>query len=182
MLFSFLLYFSENLNDFLLLVLMLTTAKIYEIFLEEKNRVLQRFKEVDLEHFYFIAHENTWSPEMIFRHLIMSGYWMLGHDYKEGKPQSSKYALQNGLFPKDKATIEGVEEELHEITEKVLRALEKLSPDDETKLFDSWWGNIPRQETIVRMILHDYGHLAQIVSLFKLSTGWTDKEIYGLDD
>ncbi len=160
---------------------MLSTAQIYRIFLEEKNKALERFKEVDSKHFYYIAHKEAWSPEMIFRHLIMSGYWMMGHDYRDGKPESSKYALENRIIPSEKATIDDVERELNEITERVLKTLETLGPDKEEEFMDSWWGNIPRQETIVRMILHDYGHLAQIVSLFKLSTGWTDKEIYGLE-
>ncbi len=161
---------------------MLSTAQIYKIFLEEKNRALERFKEVDSKHFYFIVHENTWSPEMIFRHLIMSGYWMMGHDHKEGKPESSKYALENGVIPNEKSTINEVEKELNEITEIVFKTLETFNSEKEEEFIESWWGKIPRQEAIVRMILHDYGHLAQIVSLFKLSTGWTDKEIYNLKD
>jgi hypothetical protein len=159
---------------------MLTTADVYKLYLEEKERVLSRFKKVEEKHLYFNAHPNTWSPELIFRHLIMSGYWML--DYLPGeKINPSPHAMEFGTIPDKKVKLADLEKELNKVTTIALQRMESLTPGKEEEMIDSWRGKVQRQKAIVGLIQHDYGHLGQITWLFKRSTGWTDKEIYGLE-
>ncbi len=156
---------------------MLTTAQVYKLYLDEVKRFFKRFKEVELEHFYYTVKEDSWSPEKLFRHLIMSGFWML--KYLPGKEiQPSSLALPEGIFPDNQASIEGVEEEFNSITKTIFERMKQLTPKAEEEKIDAWWGNIPRQIAIVSLIQHDYAHLGQINWLFKRSTGWTDRDVY----
>ncbi len=156
---------------------MLTTAQVYKIYLEETEKIFKRFKEVDLEHFYYTEKEDSWSPEMLFRHLIMSSFWMLS--YLPGEElQPSSLALREGTFPRSKASIEEVEQELNNIAKIIFERMEKLTPDAEEEEINAWQRNIPRQIVIVRVIQHDYTHIGQINWLFKRSTDWTDRDVY----
>ena len=56
---------------------MLSLIQLYSILEEERSRVLERFTKVAKKHFNFKETKGTWSSELIFRHILMSNFWLL---------------------------------------------------------------------------------------------------------
>ncbi len=158
---------------------MFSIFQIYELFIEERDKVLNLFKEVDKEHFYHMEGDNTWSAEMLFRHLLMSCYWMLGFFLGE-QVKISKLALNYGKVPDENASLEKIEVDLHRISKIILERMKALTPEMEEEIIKSWWGEVPRQTACFNLVQHDCEHIGQIRYLFKRCTGWTDEKIYDL--
>ena len=62
------------------------------------------------------------------------------------------------------------------------KQLSSLTPEQEEEDIDMWKGKMQRRIYLVRLINHEHRHIGQIQWLLKRSTGWTDDELYGIEE
>ncbi len=157
---------------------MLSTLQLYAILEEERVRILERFSKVDKDHFYYVDKANSWSPEMIFRHILMNNYWLLDKLPGGEKLQPSEVAINPGQLPDDKISFDQINDSFILISDIIKQRLSFLQHEEEKEFIETFRGKKTRQAAILGFIYHELRHLGQITWLFKRSTGWTDKEIY----
>ena len=157
---------------------MISLLQFYNIVEEDRKKHLNFFKKIDEKHFYDSVIENVWSPELIFRHLLMNIHWMLEKlpDYSM-KP--SKLAFDLGEEVNDKASLDEIIAEFDIISPILCEKLSSLTLEQEEEEIDMWKGKMQRRIYLVRLINHEHRHIGHIQWLLKRSTGWSDKEIYG---
>jgi hypothetical protein len=157
---------------------MISLLHLYKIVEEDRNKHFSFFKKIDEKHFYDSIIENVWSPELIFRHLLMNIHWMLEKlpDYSMEPP---KLAFDLGEEVNDRATLDEIMAEFDIISPILCEKLSSLTLEQEEEDIDMWKGKMQRRIYLVRLINHEHRHIGHIQWLLKRSTGWGDDEIYG---
>ena len=160
---------------------MISIQHLYSIVVEDRKKTFGFFKKIDKKYFYDSLIENVWSPELVFRHLLMNIHWM-----QEKLPGDistpSKLAFDLGEEVNDQATLDEIIEEFDIISPIFKEQLSSLTLEQEEQDIDMWRGKMQRKVYLVRLINHEHRHLGQIQWLLKRFTGWTDEEIYGSVD
>ncbi|MHA1198971.1 MAG: DinB family protein [Candidatus Heimdallarchaeaceae archaeon] len=157
---------------------MISIKHLYDIVVEDRKKTLGFFKKIDKKHFYTTIFEKTWTPEQVFRHLLMNIQWML-EKIPNGSTISSKLAIDLEEEVTNQATLEEILNEFEKISPILNGMLSLLTKEQEEEDIDYWKGKMQRRVYLVRLINHEHRHLGQIQWILKRSTGWTDKEIYG---
>ncbi len=160
---------------------MISIQHLYNIVEEDRVKTLGFFQKIDKKHFYSSIIEDTWSPELIFRHLLMNIWWIL--DKLPGAsldPSGFAFDLEEKVD--NQATLEEIIDEFNKISPVLNERLSLLTLEQEEEHIDMWKGKMQRRIYLVRLINHEHRHLGQLQWLLKRSTGWTDKEIYGADE
>ncbi len=157
---------------------MLSTLQLYAILEEERDRVLERFTKVDKKHLYYIDKKGSWSPEMIFRHILMNNHWLLDKLPGGEKLEAPEIALNPEDYSNDKISLDQIKDAFLLYSDIIKQRLSFLKHEEEKEFIDTFRGKKTRQAVILGFIYHELRHLGQITMLFKRSTGWTDKEIY----
>ena len=160
---------------------MITIQHLYNIVAEDREKTLGFFKKIDKKHFYDAIIEDTWSPELIFRHLLMNIWWIL--DKLPGAsiiPSELAFDLEEKVD--NQATLEEIINEFDKISSVLNERLSLLTLEQEEEYIDMWKGKMQRRIYLVRLINHEHRHLGQIQWILKRSTGWTDEEIYGTNE
>ena len=159
---------------------MFTLHDLYVYAETERSKILELFKKADKEHLYFTAFEGTWSPELIFRHLLSSLKWLSG--YLPGEAiEEPECSMPWGVIPEDKVTIEQLIASFAVTSKIINERIENLTVEEAEEKIEAWGELKPRKILILGLIEHDHSHFGQILWLLKRSTGWTDKEIYGVE-
>ncbi len=157
-----------------------TLLQLYALLEEERSGILERFTNVDTKHFYFTETKKTWSCEQLFRHILMSNYWLLDNLPGGEKLEAPSIALNTGEDSSDKVSIDELRDSFLLISDIIKQRLSFLGREEESEVVDSFRGKKTRHAVIAGFIFHELRHLGQVIWLFKRSTGWTDKEIYEL--
>ena len=159
---------------------MFTLHDLYVYAEETRAKILELFTKADKEHLYFTAFENTWSPEYIFRHLLSSLKWLSG--YLPGEQiEEPEYSMPWGVTPEDTVTIEQLIDSFAVVSKIINERIKNLTIEEAEEEVEAWGELKPRKRLILGLIEHDHSHFGQITWLLKRSTGWTDKEIYGIE-
>lgn len=157
---------------------MLPLIQLYAILEEERSQVLERFTKVAEKHFNFKETKGTWSPELIFRHILMSNYWLLRNLPGGEELIPPAIALNPGQETANNVSIDHLRDAFMLVSDIIKQRLSYLQAEEEEEIIETFRGKKPRQTVILGFIYHELRHLGQITWLFKRSTGWTDKEIY----
>jgi len=160
---------------------MISIQHLYNIVEEDRRKLFGFFKKIDKKHFYDSVIENVWSPELIFRHLLMNIYWMLVK-FPEDSSEPSKLAIDLEQEVNDQASLDEIIAEFNIISQILSNRLSLLTPEQEDEDIDMWKGKMQRRIYLVRLINHEHRHIGQMHWLLKRSTGWTDDEIYGVEE
>ncbi|MCG3215271.1 MAG: DUF664 domain-containing protein [Candidatus Heimdallarchaeota archaeon] len=160
---------------------MISIHQLYKIVEEDRKKLFNFYEKVDEKHFHDFFIENIWSPELIFRHLLMNIQWML-EKIPGDSLIPSKLAINLEEEVSNQATLNEVIEEFNQISPIMSERLSSLTPEQEEEDIDMWRGKMQRRIYLVRLINHEHRHIGQIQWLLKRSTGWTDKEIYGAEE
>ena len=157
---------------------MISIQHLYSIIEEDRKKLFSFFKKIDKKHLYSSIIENVWSPELIFRHLLMNLHWMLVK-LPDDSLEPSKLAINLEEEVHDQASLDEIITEFDIISPILSERLSSLTSEEEEEDIDMWKGKMQRRIYLVRLINHEHRHLGQIYWLLKRSTGWTDDEIYG---
>jgi uncharacterized damage-inducible protein DinB len=157
---------------------MLSLNQLYAILEEERSRVLERFTKVADKHFNYKETKGTWSPELLFRHILMTNYWLLRNLPGGEELAPPAIALNPGQETSNSVTIDHLRDAFMLVSDVIKQRLSYLQVEEEEEIIETFRGKKPRQTVILGFIYHELRHLGQITWLFKRSTGWTDKEIY----
>ncbi len=155
-----------------------TLLQLYSLLEEERSGILERFTKVDLKHFHFTETKKTWSSEQLFRHILMSNYWLLENLPGGEKLEAPNIAISTGQESNNKVSIDELRDSFILVSDIIKQRLSFLGRQEEAEIVDSFRGKKTRHAVIVGFIFHELRHLGQIIWLFKRSTRWTDKEIY----
>ncbi|MFX1512173.1 MAG: DinB family protein [Promethearchaeota archaeon] len=142
--------------------------QIYLSLEEERRRVLQRFKDVNEEHFYYVAKNNTWTPEQLFRH-ILNAFVVISRMLPGETLQRHKFALTSSEIPNNRMPLEEVSHALEDISAIISQRLKDLTPEMEEEVILAWDKKISRYKAILWLIGHEYAHLGQISWLLNRS-------------
>ena len=157
---------------------MISIQHLYSIVEEDRKKLFSFFKKIDKKHFYDSIIENVWSPELIFRHLLMNIHWMLVK-LPDSSSDPSKLAVDLGEEVNDQASLDEIIAEFNIISPILSQRLSLLTSEEEEEDIDMWKGKMQRRIYLVRLINHEHRHIGQIYWLLKRSTGWIDDDIYG---
>ena len=157
---------------------MISIQHLYSMVEEDRKKLFSFFKKIDKKHLYNSIIENVWSPELIFRHLLMNIHWMLVK-LPDDSLEPSKLAINLEEEVHDQASLDEIITEFDIISPILSERLSSLTSEEEEEDIDMWKGKMQRRIYLVRLINHEHRHLGQIYWLLKRSTGWTDDEIYG---
>ena len=157
---------------------MISIQHLYSIVEEDRKKLFGFFKKIDKKHFHDSIFENVWSPELIFRHLLMNIQWM-SEKLPSYLPEPSRLAINLEEEVDDQASLDEVIAEFDVISPIFSKQLSSLTINQEEEDIDMWKGKMQRRIYLVRLINHEHRHIGQIQWLLKRSTGWTDEEIYG---
>ncbi len=152
----------------LLVIIMPSLHQVYESLEEERQRILQHFKKVEEEHFYYVANNNTWNPEQIFRHLL-NAFVVIARMLPGEALQRHKHALTTKEFPSNRLTLDEVSRALEDTSAILNKRLRELSPKMEEAVIEAWDKRIPRYQAVLWLIGHEYAHLGQNSWLLKRS-------------
>ncbi len=160
---------------------MITIQHLYNIVEEDRKKLFGFFKEIDKKHFHDSYIEGVWSPELICRHLLMNIYWILAK-LPDDTSEPSKLAIDLEQEVNDQASLDEVITEFDIISPILSNQLSSLTLEQEEEDIDMWKGKMQRRIYLVRLINHEHRHIGQMHWLLKRSTGWTDDEIYGVEE
>ncbi|MHA1952342.1 MAG: DinB family protein [Candidatus Heimdallarchaeaceae archaeon] len=160
---------------------MISLHHLYDIVEEDRKKLFSFFKKIDKNHFYDSIVENVWSPELIFRHLLMNIHWML-EKLPDYSMEPSKLAFDLGEEVNNRVTLDEIIAEFDIISPILCEKLSSLTLEQEEENIDMWKGKMQRRIYLVRLINHEHRHIGQMHWLLKRSTGWTDDEIYGTSE
>ena len=158
---------------------MISIQHLYSIVEEDRKKLFGFFKKINKKHFHDSIIENVWSPELIFRHLLMNIYWML-EKLPDSSAEPSKLAIDLEDEVNDQVSLDEVITEFDTISPIFNEQLSLLTLEQEEEDIDMWKGKMQRRIYLVRLINHEHRHIGQIQWLLKRSTGWTDDELYGV--
>ena len=155
---------------------MFSLSDYYEVIETNRNSYFKLFKAVDREIFYTNASENTWSAELIFRHLLTNLNWFKNIipniDYKD-----TKLGIDLGKIIEDRISLEELEKEFHRISTVVKEGIERMTSEEQEEELVFDFGKKKRKQVIADLLFHENNHLGQIIWIFKRTTGWTDQNI-----
>lgn len=157
-----------------------TLLQLYSLLEEERMGILERFTKVDKKHFYYYEKKKTWSPEELFRHILMSNYWLLDNLPGGEKLEPPKIAIGTGEEGGKEVSIDEILDSFILIGDIIKQRLSFLGRQEEEEVVDSFKGKKTRHAIVTGYIYHELRHLGQVIWLFKRSTGWTDQEIYNV--
>ena len=156
---------------------MISIQNLYNMVVEDRMKTLDFFKRIDKGHFHRIFTANTWSPELIFRHLLTNIQWIL-----DKLPSKSKINSNIAINLEEEVTIhfdlKEIINEFERISPLLKKQLSLLTPEQEEEYIEMWKGKMKRRTYIIRLINHEHRHLGQIQWLLKRLAGWTDNDIY----
>ena len=148
----------------------------YELIEKDRALYFKLFKLVDEEVFHKSYEKDTWSAELIFRHLLSTLNW-----FKNLIPnldfEDTKLGFKYGTLPENTVSLNDLEKEFERISIAVREGIEKMTPEEEEEELDSGFGPRPRSKAIAGLIQHESNHLGQVTWIFKRITGWTDQDI-----
>ncbi len=155
---------------------MFSLADYYKLVEEDRNQHFKLFKLVDEEIFHKKYTEDTWSVELIFRHLLSTLNW-----FKNLIPnvdfEDTKLGFQYGTLPDDTVSLADLEKEFQRISSAVSEGIENMTEEQEEEIIKTGFGERPRRKMIAGLINHESNHLGQAVWIFKRISGWTDQDI-----
>ncbi len=155
---------------------MFSLTEYYEMIETNRNSYFGLFKVVDKEIFYTNAIENTWSAELIFRHLLTTLNW-----FKNIIPnidfEDTKLGIDIGNRIEDRISLEELEAEFQRISTVVREGIEKMTSEEEEEELVFDFGKRKRKNVIADLLFHENSHLGQVLWIFKRTTGWTDQNI-----
>jgi len=155
---------------------MFNLAAYYKLIEEDRNEHINLFKLVEEGIFHEEYCDDTWSPEIIFRHLISTLNW-----FKNLVPNiefdDTKLGFKYGTLPEDTVSLEDLEKDFNRMSESIREGIEKMTPEQEEEEIDSGFGKRSRARMIAGLLNHESNHLGQAMWIFKRKTGWTDQEI-----
>jgi uncharacterized damage-inducible protein DinB len=157
---------------------MISIQHVYSIVEEDRKKLFSFFKKIDKKHLYNSIIENVWSPELIFRHLLMNIHWMLVK-LPDSSSEPSKLAIDLEEEVNNQASLDEIIAEFNIISPILNERLSSLTSEEEEEDIDMWKGRMQRRIYLIRLINHEHRHIGQMHWLLKRSTGWTDDEIYG---
>ena len=160
---------------------MISIQHLYSIVEEDRRKLFGFFKKIDKKHFHKPFIEKVWSPELIFRHLLMNIHWMLVK-LPDSSSEPSKLAIDLEQEVNDQASLDEIIAEFDIISPILCNQLSSLTLEQEEEDIDMWKGKMQRRIYLVRLINHEHRHIGQMHWLLKRSTGWTDDEIYGVEE
>lgn len=149
---------------------MISIQRLYSIVEEDRKKLFGFFNKTNKKHFHDSIIENVWSPELIFRHLLMNIYWML-EKLPDSSAEPSKLAIDLEDEVNDQASLDEVLAEFDTISPILNEQLSLLTLEQEEEEIDMWKGKMKRRIYLVRLINHEHRHIGQIQWLFKRSTG-----------
>ncbi|NPD88640.1 MAG: DinB family protein [Asgard group archaeon] len=155
---------------------MFTLADYYRLIEEDRNEHLELFKLVPEEVFHKNYSEDTWSPELIFRHLISVLNWFKNLVPNAGF-EETKLGFEYGTLPDNTVSLEDLVKEFHRISDAIKEGIEKMTDEQQEEILDTGFGKRPRKRAIAGLLNHESNHLGQVIWIFKRATGWTDKKI-----
>ncbi|MHA2253346.1 MAG: DinB family protein [Candidatus Kariarchaeaceae archaeon] len=151
--------------------------QLYKILEFERTQILTHFQKVDEQHLYYQDTSNAWTPEYLFRHLLMGLRWMSG--MLPGDPiPTPEIALLPASTHARKCSLDEINAVFEEISPIIRNRLEELSEEEAEETVQTANFPVVRQVVLTRLITHEYKHLGQITWLLKRSANWTDNEIY----
>ena len=155
---------------------MFTLADYYELVEKDRNLYFKLFKLVPEEIFHKSYDEDTWSAELIFRHLLSTLNW-----FKNLVPdidfEDTKLGFQYGTIPEDTVSLQDLEEEFHRISTVIIEGIKKMTPEQEEEMLDTGFSERPRKLSIAGLLHHEANHLGQVTWIFKRLSGWSDQDI-----
>ncbi len=155
---------------------MFSLADYYKLVEEDRNEHFKLFKLVSEDTFHKKYTEDTWSAELIFRHLLSTLNW-----FKNIIPNvdfdDTKLGFQYGTLPEDTVSLEDLEKEFQRISAVVQEGIENMTEEQEEEIIKTGFGERPRRKMIAGLINHESNHLGQAVWIFKRISGWTDQDI-----
>ncbi|MCY3412893.1 MAG: DinB family protein [Candidatus Heimdallarchaeota archaeon] len=159
---------------------MIRLGQLYKILEFEREGIIKSFEEADPSHFTY-HEENSWSPEMLFRHILMGMRWISG--LLPGNPISiPAYAVlpdrSDHVNVTTSVSRDKIFQDIREISAAVAKRLDELTDEqaDERVMTENF--EVVRKITLFRLITHEYKHLGQLLWLLKRSTGWNDDQFY----
>jgi uncharacterized damage-inducible protein DinB len=155
---------------------MFTLTDYYNIIEEDRNDYFKLFKQVPEEIFHKAYCEGTWSPELIFRHLISVLNWFRNL-VPEVDFEETKLGFKYGTLPDDTVKLSELEEEFHRISAVIKKGIESMTEEQQEEIIETGFGNRSRKRTIAGLLNHESNHLGQVAWIFKRTTGWTDQDI-----
>ena len=160
---------------------MISIQHLYSIVEKDRKKLFGLFKKIDKKDFHDTTFENVWSPELIFRHLLMNISWMLSK-LPDNSTEPSKFAIDLEDEVNDQASLDEIIAEFDAISPILNEQLSLLTLEQEEEEIDMWKGKMQRRIYLVRLINHEHRHIGQIQWLLKRSTGWNDDVLYGVTD
>ena len=160
---------------------MISIQHLYNIVEEDRKKLFGFFRKIDEKHFYESFIEGVWSPELIFRHLLMNIYWM-SVKLPDDSSKPSKFAIDLEDEVNDQVSLNEIISEFDVISPILSNRLSSLTAEQEEEDIEMWKGKMQRRIYLVRLINHEHRHIGQIQWLLKRSTGWTDDELYGVEE
>ena len=155
---------------------MFSLADYYKLVEDDRNEHFKLFKLVSEDIFHKKYTEDTWSAELIFRHLLSTLNWFKnlipGVDFED-----TKLGFQYGTLPDDTVSLEDLEKEFKRISKKVAKGIENMTEEQGEEIIDTGFGKRSRKRMIAGLINHESNHLGQAVWIFKRISGWTDQDI-----
>ena len=155
---------------------MFALTDYYEMVEKDRALYFKLFKLVDKEVFHKTYEKDTWSLELIFRHLLSTLNW-----FKNLIPnvdfEDTELGFKYGTLPNDTVSLEDLEKEFERISTAVREGIEKMTPEEQEEELDSGFGPRPRSKAIAGLIHHESQHLGQATWIFKRISGWTDQDI-----
>ena len=150
--------------------------------IKRRKYQLKLFEEVDEKIFHSKYTENTWSPESIYRHFLMSTV-ILGNIVRGEKKSAHLLAIMGG--PKAEADVEiqaslaDVKKALDETSQELIKIFEHTSEERWKEKVTNFTGKeVSIEEQGLSLMLHDSEHLGEVKWIFKRLTGWDDKAMY----
>ena len=159
---------------------------IYKMQVERREYQLKLFEEVDEKIFHQKYTEDTWSPEGIFRHLLMSTA-ILGNMVREEKSTAHPLGIMGGpnaiINIEDQVSVSEVRDALDETSQELITLFENTSDEKWNERKVTFYGKeVSLEDQVLSLMLHDSEHLGEIKWIFKRMTGWDDNAMYRIKD
>ena len=153
--------------------------------IKRRKYQLKLFEEVDEKIFHSKYTDNTWSPEAIYRHFLMSTV-ILGNIVRGEKKSAHLLAVMGGpnaeINIEKQASLADVKKALDETSQELINIFENTSESRWKEWVTNFAGKeISIEEQVLSLMLHDSEHLGEIKWIFKRMTGWDDKAMYKMN-
>jgi hypothetical protein len=155
---------------------------IYKMQIKRREFQLNFFEEVDEKIFHSKFTDDTWSPEAIYRHFMMSDV-ILRNIVKGEKNTAHPLAIMGGpnalIDIEDQASLDVVRKALEDTSQELIKIFENTSEERWNERITNFAGKeVSIEEQVLSLMLHDSEHLGEIKWIFKRMTGWDDMAMY----